>query len=120
MIDAAVDTGDFIEYGAGYDYAQGIDEILDSLDELLGEGHAAEVIELTEYALPAVDGALESGGDPETRVVVRIFVFADRGDLRSSTEARPCARVGRARGKRISRTDGLAAPRIPGPRISSP
>ncbi len=64
-IDAAADTGDFVEYGAAFDYAQGIDDAIDSLDELLREGHANEVVELAEYALAAVERAMASVDDSD-------------------------------------------------------
>ena len=57
-IDAAVDTGEFVEYGAAYDYSEGIGEAVDLLDELLWQGHANEVVELAEYALGAIERAL--------------------------------------------------------------
>lgn len=64
-IDLAADTGDFIEYGAAYDYAQGIEDAIDSIDELMREGHANEVVELAEHALAAVERALESVDDSD-------------------------------------------------------
>lgn len=65
VIDAAADTGRFVEYGAAYNYARGIEDAIDSLDELLQEGHANEVVELTEHALAAVERALESVDDSD-------------------------------------------------------
>jgi len=50
-IDEAVDVGGFVDYHEAYDYGQRIEEAVDSIDELLKEGHAAEVIDLTEHAL---------------------------------------------------------------------
>ena len=64
-IDVAMDTGGFVEYGAAYDYAQGIDNVIDSLDELLREGYAVEVIELAEHALAGAEGGLESVDDSD-------------------------------------------------------
>lgn len=64
-IDDAADTGDFVEYGAAYDYAQGIGDAIDSIDELLRKGHAGEVVELAEHALAAVEHALESVDDSD-------------------------------------------------------
>lgn len=64
-IDDAVDTGDFVEYGAAYNYAQGIEDAIDSIDELLREGHDNEVVELAEHALAAVERALESVDDSD-------------------------------------------------------
>ena len=64
-IDVAIDTGDFVEYGAAHDYAQGIEDVIDSLDDLLREGYGAEVIELAEHALAGVEGSLESVDDSD-------------------------------------------------------
>jgi tetratricopeptide (TPR) repeat protein len=64
-IAAAVDTGDFVEYRAAYGYAQGIENVIDSIDELLREGHAGEVVELTEHALAEVEGAAGSVDDSD-------------------------------------------------------
>ena len=66
-IDEAVDTGGFVDYRNAYDYAQRIKEAIDVVEQLLREGHAAEVIGLTEHALEAVEEALgwvdDSDGD---------------------------------------------------------
>jgi len=67
-IDRAVDLGEFVEYGAARDYAEGIDEVIDSIEELLKEGHAPGVVELTEHALVAVEDAMDSVDDSDGRV----------------------------------------------------
>ena len=64
-IDNAVDTGEFVDYRSAGDYAQGIEEVIDSIAELLREGHAAEVIELAEYALAAVENTMGSVDDSD-------------------------------------------------------
>lgn len=64
-IDAAADTGDFVEYGAVHDYAQGIHDAIDSIDEILREGKADQVVDLTEHALSVVERALESVDDSD-------------------------------------------------------
>ena len=56
-IDNAVDAGGFVDYRSAYQYAAGIDEAVDTIKGLLKEGHAAEVIELAEYAIAAVEDA---------------------------------------------------------------
>jgi uncharacterized Zn finger protein len=58
VIDDAVDAADFVDYYAAHDYAQGIEDAVDSVEELLKEGHAAEAIGLTEHALAAVERAM--------------------------------------------------------------
>lgn len=64
-IDESVDTGDFVDYRGACDYARGIEEAVDSVEELLKEGHAAKVIELAEHALGAVEEAIESVDDSD-------------------------------------------------------
>ncbi len=64
-IDEAVDVGGFVDYHGAYDYARGIEETIDSVEALLKEGHAAEVIEITEHALEAVEEAMESVDDSD-------------------------------------------------------
>ena len=67
-IDAATDSGPdgFIHYRDAYRFTAGINHVVDSIAELLDAGHAAEVIELTEYALESCEYALghmdDSGG----------------------------------------------------------
>ncbi len=64
-IEEAVDTGRFVDYHEAYGYAQGIEEAVDSIEDLLKEGHAAEVIELAEHALKAVEDAIGSMDDSD-------------------------------------------------------
>jgi len=64
-IDRAVDGGGFVDYYSAYAYAQGIDEVVDSIADLLKEGHAKEVIDLSEYALRAVEEALHAVDDSD-------------------------------------------------------
>jgi len=58
LIAEAADTRGFVDYHSAYDFSRGIHEAIDSLEELLSEGYAGEVIELTEYALARVEKAL--------------------------------------------------------------
>ncbi len=64
-IDEAVDCDDFIDYRGAYDYASGIEEALEPIEELLDEGDASEVIDLAEYALGAVEEAAEQVDDSD-------------------------------------------------------
>lgn len=68
VINEAVDLGEFVDYLDAYDYARGIEEAIDSVEELLKEGHAAEVIDLTEHALEAVEEAMGSVDDSDGNV----------------------------------------------------
>jgi len=64
-IDSAVDAGEFVDYRSAYEYAQGIDDVVDSIEELLKVGYALEVIDLTEHALAAVEEAMGSVDDSD-------------------------------------------------------
>lgn len=64
-IDTAVDTGEYIEYGAAYDYSAGIGDVVGYIEELLTKGRAAEVIEISEHALAAVENVMESVDDSD-------------------------------------------------------
>jgi uncharacterized Zn finger protein len=64
-IDQAVDAGEFVDYRSAHDYVRGIEEVLDSIGALLKEGYAAEVIELSEYALQLLEEAVGSVDDSD-------------------------------------------------------
>ncbi|GJL65431.1 MAG: hypothetical protein NPIRA05_04020 [Nitrospirales bacterium] len=64
-IDRAVGRGGFIDYYSAYAYAQGIDEVVDSIAELLQEGSATKVIDLLEHALRAVEKSLHMIDDSD-------------------------------------------------------
>lgn len=68
VIDEAVGSVGFVAYAEAYGYARRIDEIIDSIEELLDEGHADAVIALAEYALAAVEQALERVDDSNGEV----------------------------------------------------
>lgn len=55
----AIDDATFVEHGyvdyrSSYEFAEGIWRVLSSIRKLLDDGHAAEVVELAEYALARV------------------------------------------------------------------
>ncbi len=64
-IDNAVNAGDYVDYGSASQYAAGIHKAVDAIKELLKEGHAAEVIELAEYAIAAVEDATDQVDDSD-------------------------------------------------------
>lgn len=64
-IDDAVEVDGFVDYRGAYDYASGIEEAIDSVEELMKEGHAAAVVELAEHALKAVEDAMGSVDDSD-------------------------------------------------------
>ena len=61
--DDAVDFEESPEYGTPWDYARGIENVVASIAELLEEGFASEVVGLSEYALAAVEGAMNHDVD---------------------------------------------------------
>jgi uncharacterized Zn finger protein len=62
-VDRATRTGGFVDYRAAHDFSLGIDQVVDSIADLLKTGRAAEVIELTEHALGKVEQATLSMDD---------------------------------------------------------
>jgi uncharacterized Zn finger protein len=58
-IDDAFDPGDLLDHGSIHDFAQGIEDIVRAVAELLEEGFARETIELSEYALATAEGAMD-------------------------------------------------------------
>jgi len=64
-VDDAVESDGYVHYRNMYGYTRGIEEVIDPVDELLKEGHAAAVIELTEYAIEAVEKATGSVDDSD-------------------------------------------------------
>ncbi len=61
----AIRPGGFVAYDDMYQYARGIDEAIDSIEQLLEEGHTAEVIGLAEHALAAVEDAMGTVDDSD-------------------------------------------------------
>ncbi len=55
----------FVDYRSMYDYSRAIEEVIDSVEDLLGSGHAAEVIERCEHALACLEDALGSVDDSD-------------------------------------------------------
>ena len=64
-IDEAVEPEGFVSYRDAYSYAQGIDEVIDSIEELLKEGNPVAVVDLAEYALDSVESATGSIDDSD-------------------------------------------------------
>jgi uncharacterized Zn finger protein len=61
----AVGSDRFVSYEEAGGYAAGIDEVIDSVEELLKDGHAEAVIALAEYGLEAIEGAIENIDDSD-------------------------------------------------------
>jgi uncharacterized Zn finger protein len=62
-IEDAIDPDGFIDFRGTQDYARRIHEVIDSLDQLMANGRAATVIDLSELALKHLEAALESVDD---------------------------------------------------------
>ena len=87
-IDRAVHTGDFISYHDVYAYSRRIEDTIDSVEVLLKEGHASEVIQLAEHALAAVESALGSIDDSDGSMV-RILERFQELHLAACAKAKP-------------------------------
>ncbi|GMQ83687.1 MAG: SWIM zinc finger family protein [Gammaproteobacteria bacterium] len=63
VLDQAIGIDGFIDYHDMYEYWRGVDSAIDGVDELLKSGHAAAVVELSEYALHCLEGAMNNAMD---------------------------------------------------------
>jgi len=54
----ATRANDYVDYYSAGGYARGVHRVLESVAALLNDGHAVEVIELTEYALSEIEKSL--------------------------------------------------------------
>ncbi|MDB6017997.1 MAG: hypothetical protein JWR19_2486 [Pedosphaera sp.] len=64
----ATNTRGFVDYRAARDFARGIDQVVDSIAELLEERRATEVIELSEHALARVEAAISQMDDSDGNI----------------------------------------------------
>ncbi|MDJ0942254.1 MAG: hypothetical protein QNJ30_02255 [Kiloniellales bacterium] len=64
-LDAALEVDDYVHYHGAYDYAGGIEEVIESLEDLLQGGQAESVIGLAEYGLDAIEESLEHVDDSD-------------------------------------------------------
>lgn len=75
-IDRAVDTGGYVDWHEMQTYAAGLENITDSLAELLQQGQADALVELSEYAIARVEAACEyvddSNGGEMTDMLERL------------------------------------------------
>jgi uncharacterized Zn finger protein len=58
-IDRAFNPVDLLDYGSIHDFAQGIEDVVKAIAELLEEGFAQETIELSEYAMATAEAAMD-------------------------------------------------------------
>jgi uncharacterized Zn finger protein len=64
-VDEATRTRGFVDYRRMHAFARGIDDVVDRVERLLEDGHAADVIGLAEHALARVERAIESVDDSD-------------------------------------------------------
>lgn len=57
-IDDAVYPGDYIDHREAYDYSTNAGEALETIAQVLKDGHAAEAVDLTEHALATVESTI--------------------------------------------------------------
>jgi hypothetical protein len=63
--DAFAPHGDFVGYREAGSWASGVDELIDTLDDLIGAGHAAAVMPLAEHAHRRADDAVQYVDDSD-------------------------------------------------------
>ena len=63
VLDQAIGIDGFIDYHDMYEYWRGADFAINGIEELLKTGNAAEVVELSEYALRCLEGAMNNAMD---------------------------------------------------------
>src|SRR5207245_1548852 len=61
----ATRTNGFVDYHSAYDYTRRILQVIESIAALLHDGHAAAVIELTEYALARLEDTMGDMDDSD-------------------------------------------------------
>lgn len=64
-LDTAILPGGYIEYGAAFGYARGIDSVLDRVEELTNEGFPDAAIEAAEHALSLLEEAFGQVDDSD-------------------------------------------------------
>lgn len=91
LLREAIATADYVDYDAMPDYVQGVQEAIAPLGDLLRDGHAAAVVELTEHALVELDKVsdLIDGSDGSLNAV---YDDLQRYHLEGCEVARPPAR----------------------------
>ncbi|MBF0191707.1 MAG: SWIM zinc finger family protein [Magnetococcales bacterium] len=58
-LEEAASSDDFVDWRGMHDYSSGIHEVVDSVGELLHEGHAEAVIEIIEHGFAVMERAME-------------------------------------------------------------
>lgn len=71
----AVGRGRFVDYYHAREYAMGIENVIDQIEDLLKEGFAAEVIELAEYALAKAEKSTHHVDDSDGWMAISFVGF---------------------------------------------
>jgi len=87
-ITSALDVPDFIEYDEMDGYVDEVLRVVDSVEDLLKEGRAADVIGLTEHALTQTELAMESVDDSSGRMS-EVFERLQALHLQACRKAKP-------------------------------
>lgn len=73
----ATRANDYVDYYSAGTYARGVHRVIESIAALLDDGHAAEVIELTEYALSQIETSLGYIDDSDGHMSSCIYEFQE-------------------------------------------
>lgn len=63
VLEQAIDIDGFVDYQDMYEYWRGADLAISGIEGLLDTGHAAALVELSEYALRCLEGAMNNAMD---------------------------------------------------------
>lgn len=64
-LDSAVAVDDYVSYREAHDYAAGIEDVIDNLEDLLREGQAESVMRLAEHGVGSVEEAMQYADDSD-------------------------------------------------------
>ncbi len=68
LIDEAARVDGYLDYDQTYDYAAGVDNVIDALETLLDKGHTASAVELVEHAIDTVEASMGAVDDSDGHV----------------------------------------------------
>ena len=94
----AVRVSDFVPHREATGWARGVDDAIDSVEQLMNDGQAAAVIELCESALQSLLGAIQAVDDSDGHF----------GVLRDRLRAFTIGRASSLRCQKISKRSGTA------------
>ncbi len=91
-ITRATNTRGYVDYNSAYAFVKGIENVVDSIEELLAEGYHNEVIELAEYALKRAEKAL-GNMDSSDGFIGDVFERLQEIHHRACVKAKPDPKV---------------------------